>query len=160
MGTETLEESVVSELVKRKLTVAVAESSTAGLLGSRLAEVTDVSRVFLGGYITYAYAVKEKLGVPKEMLMAHGAVSEPVAAEMVIQTSKKIGSDVAVSITGIAGPAGATKDKPLGLHFIGVFIKGRDVLVRKFVFKGSRNEVRWQASQQALIMLRECLGSL
>jgi len=152
---ETLEQVVVRELRERKITVSVAESSTAGLVGSRLGSVPDASAVLLGGYITYSYTFKEKMGVPKDILMATGAVSAETAAAMTIHASRQTNSDLAVSVTGIAGPGGATETKPLGLHYIGVGTQEKELLVREFVFKGDRTQVRWQASQWALIMLRE-----
>ena len=152
---ETLEQVVVKELTGRKITVSVAESSTGGLVGSRLASVADASAILLGGYITYSYSFKEKMGVPKDILMATGAVSAETAAAMTIHASRQTNSDLAVSITGIAGPGGATETKPLGLHYIGVGTREKELLVREFVFKGDRTQVRWQASQWALIMLRE-----
>ena len=154
---ELLEETTVKELIKRKITISVAESSTAGLLGSRLASVAGVSDVFLGGYITYSYGFKEKIGVPKDIIEQNGAVSVAVAAYMASATRKQAQSLLAVSITGIAGPGGGTGDKPIGLHYIGISQENKEPIVKKYVFRGNRDQIRWQASQEALHFIRETI---
>lgn len=155
-GDETLEEAVVNELKKQGLTISVSESSTGGLVGERICRVPGASNVFLGGYITYAYKLKEKLGIPKDLLLKEGAVNSKVAELMALKTREKTGSDVALSVTGIAGPLGATETKALGLHFIGVKLE-KESIVKKFIFEGSRQQIRWQASQAALLLVRKVL---
>ncbi len=154
---ESLEETTVKELVQRKMTISVAESSTGGLLGNRIASIAGASEVFLGGFITYSDDLKQEIGVPKDIIEKNGAVSEPVAASMADETQKQTKSKMSVSITGIAGPSGATKDKPVGLHYIGISQESTEPVVKKYVFRGGRDQVRWQASQMALHLIREAL---
>jgi len=114
-----LERDVLRLLAKRKQTLALAESCTGGCLAHRLTNVPGASAVFLGGAVAYSNAVKQKfLGVQVETLAAHGAVSEAVACEMAKGVRKIFGADFALAVTGIAGPTGGTKAKPVGTVFI------------------------------------------
>ena len=150
-----LEDSVVGILKTRHMTVTTAESCTGGLLSGRLINVAGASEVFNEGYVTYANASKEKLlGVRHETLELFGAVSEQTAAEMALGAAKASGADVAVSITGIAGPDGGTEEKPVGLVYIGCAIKGK-ARTRKFIFTGNREKNRENAVVCALTFLRE-----
>jgi nicotinamide-nucleotide amidase len=114
--------SVVLELLRRRgQTLAVAESCTGGGIGAALAAVPGASEVFLGGVIAYANAVKQGLlGVPAELLAAHGAVSDPVARAMAEGARRATGAHWAMAVTGIAGPGGGSADKPVGLVHIAV----------------------------------------
>jgi nicotinamide-nucleotide amidase len=144
---------VLEELRRRRLTIAVAESCTGGLLGGRLTAVPGSSSQFLGGVIAYADDTKHRLlGVEGALLAAHGAVSEPVARQMAIGAAAALGADVAVSITGIAGPDGGSEDKPVGTVWIGFALPGgAEAVLRKLA--GTREEVRGRAAQQALFEL-------
>jgi PncC family amidohydrolase len=103
-------------LIARRLTLAFAESCTGGLAGSLITDIAGSSEYFLGSAVTYAYSAKEGLlGVRHDTLLAHGAVSAETAAEMAWGARRVFRSDIAVSITGIAGPSGGTPDKPVGL---------------------------------------------
>jgi nicotinamide-nucleotide amidase len=116
---EKIEEAVVRSLTKRKQTLAVAESCTGGLIASRITNVPGASEIFPGGIVAYNNEVKQKfLGVRSETLKKSGAVSEAVAREMAGGARKKFNTDFAVAVTGIAGPAGGTKTKPIGTVFI------------------------------------------
>jgi nicotinamide-nucleotide amidase len=133
--------------------LAVAESCTGGLLGARLTEVPGSSDVFVGGVIAYDNALKtELLGVPEAVLAEHGAVSEPVARLMAEAAARRFGAAAAVSVTGIAGPAGGTPEKPVGTVWIGCSYNG-SVETRRTVYPGSRHEVRARAAQSALFLL-------
>lgn len=154
---ETLEVIVGRLLRERGLTVAVAESCTAGLLGGRIANVPGSSEYFLGGVISYSNAVKESLlGVSPDTLAAHGAVSEETACAMAAGVVKATGADIGLSITGIAGPEGGTAEKPVGLVYLGIAC-GSEVRAIRTLGWGNRNLVRARAVQEALLLLRNTL---
>jgi nicotinamide-nucleotide amidase len=116
---DEIENVVVRLLTQKRKTLAVAESCTGGDLAHRVTNVPGASTVFLGGVVSYANSVKQDfLGVRAESLQQHGAVSEPVAREMAQGARKNFGADFALAVTGIAGPGGATADKPVGTVFI------------------------------------------
>ncbi|HEY0811290.1 MAG TPA: nicotinamide-nucleotide amidohydrolase family protein, partial [Longimicrobiales bacterium] len=151
---------VVGDMLRaRKLTVAVAESCTGGLLGKRLTDASGSSDYFTTGFVTYANDPKQTfLGVKAETLNAHGAVSEAVASEMAVGALHAARSDVAVSITGIAGPTGGTPEKPVGLVWTAA-ARGDVVRTRSFIMPGDRAEVRERAAQMALALLYDMLLS-
>lgn len=151
----TLEEAVVSILKEKKMTVTTVESCTAGLLAGRLMNVPGASAVFNEGYITYSNDAKEKIvGVSHETLEKYTAVSKETAAEMAAGAARVSGADVAVSVTGIAGPDGGTKEQPVGLVYIGCCVNGK-VRVEEFHFTGNRQKNRDYAVVRALTLLRE-----
>jgi len=136
--------------------LAVAESCTGGMLGERLTSVPGSSDVFLGGVIAYHNDVKlSLLGVRAEDLERFGAVSEQVALQMASGVRQKLGADVGVSVTGIAGPGGGTAEKPVGLVWIAVH--GSEPKARRFHVVGDRAEIRQRAAQAALEMVRRAL---
>ena len=144
------EEKIGEILKKRGLKIAVAESCTGGLVGSKITDVPGASSYFLGGVIAYSNEIKMNiLGVKKETLENFGAVSEECAREMAIGVSRLFKSDVAIATTGIAGPSGGSKDKPVGLVYIGVKI-GEEIEVRKYVFKGKRTEIKEKIANRAI----------
>ncbi|MGN0334904.1 MAG: competence/damage-inducible protein A [Lachnospiraceae bacterium] len=153
----TLEEAVVELLKEEKLTLTTVESCTGGLLSGRIVNVPGASDVLKQGLVTYSNKAKKKLiGVKKLTLREHGAVSEHTAVEMVKGGTLLTGSDVCVSVTGIAGPDGGTEEKPVGLVYIACGIKG-NIQVRKYQFTGNRQKIREHAVVSALTLLRECL---
>lgn len=153
----TLEKAVVDLLLANKLTVTCAESCTGGLLSGRLINVAGVSDCYKAGFVTYSNKSKRKnLNVKKSTLDKYGAVSEQTAEQMVKGAAFAAKADVAVSITGIAGPEGGTKDKPVGLVYIACSVKG-EVTVEKFQFKGNRAKVREAAVSAALGLMRHCI---
>jgi nicotinamide-nucleotide amidase len=156
---ESLEAVVGKLLVERRATVTVAESCTGGLLGERLTSVPGSSEYFVGGFITYSDALKtELLGVPGELLAEFGAVSKPVADAMAAGARRRSGATYALSITGIAGPDGATEAKPVGTTFIGFAgPSATEVVHRQFL--GDRARIRMFASQIALDLLRRRLSA-
>jgi nicotinamide-nucleotide amidase len=138
--------------------LAVAESCTGGMLGERLTNVPGSSDVFLGGVIAYHNDVKlDLLGVRAEDLERYGAVSEQVALQMASGVRGKLGADVGVSVTGIAGPGGGTAEKPVGLVWIAVH--GSQLKARRFHVVGDRAEIRQRAAQAALEMVRRALSN-
>jgi len=155
---ETLEHVVGHRLRARGLTVATAESCTGGLVGHRLTNVAGSSAWFERGVVVYSNRAKQELlGVPEDVLKAHGAVSAPCAEAMARGICAAAQTPCGVAVTGIAGPDGGTPQKPVGTVFIGIAVAG-EVTARHFRFSGDRAAVKWQSAQMALDMLRRRLG--
>ena len=157
---ESLEELVVKELLASGKKIATAESCTGGWLAKRITDISGSSEVFETGCVTYANATKEKLlGVKHETLEAHGAVSEETAREMAEGIVNLSGADIGIGITGIAGPGGGTKEKPVGLIYIALSDgKNTYVTARKpFGRRKNREWHRWCAASHALDMVRRYL---
>jgi len=153
----TLEKAVVDLLMANKLTACTVESCTGGMLSARLINVPGVSEVFKSGYVTYSNKSKRKLlGIKKNILVKHGAVSEQIAREMAKTAATLARTDVSVSTTGIAGPDGGTPEKPVGLVYIGCNVCGR-VTVKECHFHGSREKIRESTVSAALSLMRECI---
>lgn len=150
----SLEQVLGSLLLAEGRTITVAESITGGLLGHRLTDVPGSSRYFEQGFITYSNEGKHSLlGVPMELFESFGAVSEEVARAMAEGSRERSGSDLAISVTGIAGPTGATETKPVGLVFVGLASE-HGTEVQRFQFPGNRQQVKRWTSQAALNMAR------
>jgi len=151
---ETLENALVQALLEKKLTVAVAESCTGGLLGKRITDIPGASRVFLGGATTYSNGMKERvLEVSHETLEAHGAVSTQTAAEMAEGARRMSGADLGISVTGIAGPDGGSEEKPVGYICIGVSTAGGTTVKEHRLgrgYGGERPLIRHLAASNAL----------
>lgn len=155
---EELTVLILSELRARGMRIAVAESCTGGMLGMRLTSVPGASDVVQGGTIAYDDAVKvRELGVREATLAAHGAVSEETAREMASGARERFGVEVAVSITGIAGPGGGTPEKPVGTFCVAVDLLGEVRSLRANAV-GDRHEVRQRATQAALNLVRRALA--
>lgn len=155
---ESLESVIIKRMIGRRQTVAVAESCTAGLLGNRLTDTPGASACFLGGIVAYSNDAKVKLlCVPKAVLSRHGAVSGQVAERMARSVREKFKSRIGISITGIAGPAGGTKRKPVGTVWIG-FSTDRRTSAYRFQLLGGRDRIRHWATQKALTLLHNHLS--
>ena len=142
---------------ERKLRLAVAESCTGGMLGQRLTAIGGSSDVMLGGIIAYDNRVKERfLGVPGPTLAAQGAVSEPVARQRASGVRQSFDAEIGMGITGVAGPGGGTKEKPVGTVWIALDLNG-DNRATKLALIGDRAEIRYRATQAILDMLRRAL---
>lgn len=138
----SLQNVVVTELIKNDLSISASESLTAGLFQSTLAEVSGVSKVYPGGFVTYANAVKsDVLGIPTETIKKYGVVSESIAKQMAIQTQDKMKTDIAISFTGVAGPDELEGQKA-GTVWIGLAFKDNPVVAKQFHFAGNRETVR------------------
>ena len=149
---------IAQKLTAGKLTITTAESCTGGLLAGAITDVPGASAFFKTGFIAYANEAKtDILGVPADLLKKHGAVSGPAATSMALGAKRKAGTDMAISLTGIAGPSGGTKSKPVGLVFIALAY-GHTVSVRKRLFKGTRKQIRQQAVRNALAIILEALS--
>lgn len=154
-----VEYEVVELLQKNKLKVTFAESCTGGLLSARLVNVPGASEVFKSSVVTYSNKAKRKLlGVNKCTLKVFGAVSSQTAAEMAIGAMRRLGADVSVSITGIAGPGGGTDKKPVGLVYIACNVLG-NVTIKECHFSGERLDVRMASVEAALNLMKDCLNS-
>jgi nicotinamide-nucleotide amidase len=154
----SMEEVVGALLRDRGLTISAAESCTGGLLLSRLTDVAGSSDYVIGGAVTYSNPAKTDLAdVPPALIEAHGAVSEPVAVALADGIRGRTGSSVALGITGIAGPGGGTPVKPVGTVVVALTGSGIDARVRTFSFFGGRPQVKFQATQAALDMVRRHL---
>lgn len=154
---DSLEQIVGYYLQMRRATLAVAESCTGGLLAERITSVAGSSRYFLGGAVVYSNELKVKFAdVPAKLIDKHGAVSPEVAVSLAEGIRKRCGATIGVGITGVAGPAGGSEDKPVGLVFHSVASEqGTEVVERRF--PGDRQRIRWFASQIALDMVRKKL---
>lgn len=158
-GDDDLAAALLAELQQRGEALAVAESCTGGLLGGRLTAISGASATFRGGVIAYADAAKVGLlGVDPDLIVREGAVSAPVAEAMARGAAKRLGAEVAVAITGIAGPTGGSEEKPVGTVWFGFCCRGV-VESARVIFPGTRDEVRARAVQAALVgMLRRVRG--
>lgn len=158
--TLALAESVLTLCQSRRWRLATAESCTGGLVAAALTEIAGASNAVECGFITYSNKTKiGLLGVPPETIAAHGAVSEETAAAMARGAVARAGVDLAVSVTGVAGPGGGTPQKPVGLVFIGIATKGGEARVERRIFPGDRGEVRRAAVTLALELLQEAARS-
>ncbi len=154
---ETLEQVVVKMLQKRGFTICTAESCTGGMLSSRFVNVPGASDVFKIGFVTYSNKAKRKfIDVNRDTLKKYGAVSKETAKEMAKGAVFKTDADVSLAITGIAGPDGGTKEKPVGTVFIGCYFAD-SVTVREYHFIGDRNKIRELTVVNALDLLRRCM---
>lgn len=156
----SLEEVVVRLLRDRGMTLATAESCTGGLISNRITDVPGASAVFTHGFITYANEAKtQMLGVPEELIASHGAVSEAVACRMAAGALEVGGADIAIAVTGIAGPDGGTEEKPVGTAWIGVAVKGKEVRAFRVYHPRNRHDFKLAVSQSALeAVRREMVG--
>jgi nicotinamide-nucleotide amidase len=156
-GRESMEEVVVRIARERGRKIATAESCTGGLIAHRLTNVPGSSEVFLGGWVTYANAVKTaELGVPEEILAKHGAVSAQVAG-MMARGALVDGADLAVAVTGIAGPGGGSPEKPVGLVYFGLAMRDGSLETFEARLSRTREMFKNMASQLALDFLRRAL---
>jgi nicotinamide-nucleotide amidase len=153
----TVDDQVARLLSERGLTIATAESCTAGLLAGRLTDPAGSSAWVRGGVVVYSNDAKHDLaGVPTELIETHGAVSEEVAVALADGARRRLGADVGVAITGIAGPGGGTEEKPVGL--VHLCVSGPDGrLSRSPVLPGGRSQVRARSVTVALHLVRELL---
>lgn len=157
-GETDLKTKVVQYLIDNRLTVATAESCTAGMIAAAIGDIPGVSDIFCEGFVTYSNDAKEKnLGVPGKILKSFGAVSAETARAMAEGVCNKTNAKIGISATGIAGPGGGTKDKPVGLVYIGVCVDG-ETSVRKCQLKGNRDRVRFMTVLNAFDEVRKRLN--
>ncbi len=154
----SLPETVVTKLLGKKLTISTAESCTGGLIAKTITDYSGVSEIFSEGYVTYSNNAKMKnLGVLEKTLSSHGAVSEETAREMADGVRERSGADIGVSVTGIAGPGGGTKEKPVGLVYAAVSY-GSKTVTKKLMLNGDREKVRYLTMLNAFGMVNDLIG--
>lgn len=157
-GDYSLEETVGKLLTSKGLTVSTAESCTGGLLASRLTDVSGSSEYFKSGVVTYSNESKtDHIAVPPELIEQHGAVSSEVVQAMASGIRRKSGTDIGIGISGIAGPGGGTPEKPVGTVFIGFESPNTGLSSEKFLFYGSRNEIKLITTSYALNIIRNII---
>ena len=150
---KSLSQKVVKLLRFKKMKISLAESCTGGLLASNITSISGASKIFTLGLVTYSNQSKIKiLKVPKKIIIKHGAVSYETCLSMVQNLSKISRSNISLSITGIAGPKGGTKNKPVGLVYIGIK-KGTKILIKKYLFKSKNRFVIQKASVKSALNL-------
>ncbi len=152
VDTETPQSVALALLIERGLTLATMESCTGGLLASLITDVPGSSEAFLGGFVAYSAAMKAAYGVPRETLEQHGVISVETARAMARAARERLGADVGVGITGVAGPA-EQEDKPAGTVHIAVASADRASGTSQH-FRGARSEIKWRAAITALNLLR------
>jgi len=145
-------------LLKKKATLSTAESCTGGMISTYITSVPGSSSWFTCGIIAYSNNIKVSLlDVPEKILAEHGAVSAEVVTAMAHGAVKKTGSDCSIAVSGIAGPGGGTKEKPVGLVYIGINYNMK-IAVYKHIFNGNREEIREQATYQSLSHLTDIIN--
>lgn len=151
-------EEIILKLIEKNITLSTAESCTGGSLGKIITSVPGASGVYGFGFITYANEAKEKiLGVSSDTLEKFGAVSFQTAVEMANGAKKVSGSDIAVSVTGIAGPGGGTSEKPVGLVYIALADKDKTVY-KKLNLSGNRSEIRKKTCDEVFLLIASALN--
>ncbi len=156
---QTIEEQVFELLKKHNITLSTAESATGGMIASMLVNVPGISEFFQEGYVTYSNEAKIKMiGVDRNVIDTFGVVSKETAENMAFSVAKTAETDAALSVTGVAGPDGGTKECPVGTVYIGCYYLGK-IVVEHHVFNGNRMEIRKAAAKRALELLIECVGA-
>lgn len=150
-----IEDKLIKLLNEKNMTITTAESCTGGMISSTLINVSGASAVLNEAYVTYSNEAKSKnLGVNKETIDKYGAVSEETAKEMVEGVAKRACADCAIAVTGIAGPDGGTKEKPVGTVYAGYYICGKS-FVERYNFHGDRYEIRKKTTDEVLTRIYE-----
>jgi nicotinamide-nucleotide amidase len=151
-------DSLANILKERSLTISVAESCTGGLIGHTLTNEPGSSDYFLGGVVSYSNQSKvDLLGVSTETIREHGAVSNKTAKEMASGVRQRFGTDIGLSVTGIAGPDGGTDEKPVGTVFMGLSFEDK-IFSQEYRFKGTREEIKQECANMALELVKRYLN--
>jgi PncC family amidohydrolase len=148
---EKTAEALVNELKKRKFSIALAESCTAGIVSNLIANISDASKIFWGSYVCYTQEAKvSMLGIDNDKLLIHGLVSRETARVMAENALIKSGAGISLAVTGLAGPLGDGSETEIGTVWIAVSLRDKTASEREFHFEGSRNEIRLKAAIAAL----------
>lgn len=151
--------NLIELLKEKKITISTAESCTGGLIAKLITDVPGSSEVFIGGVVSYSDAMKMRwLGVKQTTLRNYGAVSENTVREMLNGILRETGSDLAVAVSGIAGPTGGTSKKPVGTVYIGVAFHDLRI-IKKYFFKSSRQDVRIASAEKVLEMIKHIIAN-
>lgn len=160
ISTKSLEDRVMELIISKGMTISTAESCTGGMVSARLINYAGASSAFINGMVTYTNESKHRLlSVSEDTLHTYGAVSSQTAEEMCLGIAKVNGTNIGLSTTGVAGPGGGTKDKPVGLVYIGVNING-NVVTKKLQLEGDRQQVRSKSTEAVIALLEEELNKL
>jgi len=153
-----LSKKVTRKLIEKKLTISIAESCTGGLLSSSITSISGSSKIFNLGFVVYSNKSKNSiLKVPKNFVKKYGAVSDQMCSIMVKNLNKIAKTNISISVTGIAGPSGGTKKKPVGLVYIGIK-KGKKILIKKYLFKNKgRSFIQRAAVNKSLALILKIL---
>ncbi len=158
---DQLVEELSKLLLDNEIKLVTAESCTGGMLSSAITARAGSSKIFDRGFVTYSNQSKEELlSVPKNIIDNYGAVSSQCAEFMVLGALSNSNADIAVSITGIAGPAGGTDNKPVGMVYISTGVRGKDPMITEYNFSGNRQEIRIDACKNALSLLIEAVRAV
>jgi nicotinamide-nucleotide amidase len=158
MSLHTQIEKLQEILMQNNETITCAESCTGGLIASHITSISGSSSVFKGSIVTYCNEIKEtELGVKKQTMIDHGAVSIQTVQEMLEGVLKKFDATYAIAVSGVAGPSGGTKEKPVGTVVIGVLSKYGESKIEVYHFKGDRHEVQYQAVEKSFSLIFEIL---
>lgn len=150
---------LIQYLKNENLTIATAESCTGGLIAKLITDISGSSDVFPGGVVSYSNKMKQKwLHVNEETLVNYGAVSQETVAEMLDGIKSETGADIAVAISGVAGPGGGTIEKPVGTVYIGILSNGNKI-IKRYIFQGSREDVRNNSAIKILELIQEIANS-
>ncbi len=150
-------EQIIKELIDKNISITTAESCTGGRVASEITKYAGVSSIYPGSVVSYSNEIKQKvLNVHKSTLKNFGAVSRECVKEMLDGVMELMGADISVAISGIAGPTGGTKEKPVGLVYIGVKYKDK-LFIEKNIFDGDRNEVQERAKNRAFEMVEKII---
>lgn len=153
-----MEEQLVKLLLKKNFIISTAESCTGGLIAGTIVNVPGASAVFNEGFVTYSNEAKEKrLGVSHDTLEKYGAVSEETVREMAEGLARVTGADVTIVSSGIAGPDGGTKEKPVGLVYLCCYVKEK-LYVKRNIFTGDRQQIREQAVKSAIELVIDSIS--
>lgn len=154
-------ENLSEALLAHKLTLVAAESCTGGMISAAMTDLPGSSKVFERGFVTYSNQSKQDLlGVPSDILINKGAVSAQCAKAMVLGALDNSAANIAVSVTGIAGPGGGSEQKPIGLVYIGVCLKGSEPVVHECHFSGSRHDIRTSTCNKVFALLIEAIRAI
>ncbi len=152
-----LYKKIIQNLIKKNITISIAESCTGGLLSTKITSVSGVSKIFQMGLVTYSNKAKSKiLKIPKNFIFKNGSVSFETAHSMVKNLKKISNSKLCISTTGISGPSGGTKEKPVGLVFIGINYKNKITIYKK-KFKGSRKEIQQKTVNSIFLIIKKLI---